>query len=76
MCCVFIGVIGILGVIFVSETYGPVLLIRRASQLSKADGKIYISVLEQSHGKKKSSEVFKRALVRPWVLLFREPIVY
>lgn len=75
VCCIFIGAIGILGVIFIPETYGPVLLIRRASDLSKTDGKIYISVLEQSQGKKMPSEVFKRALVRPWVMLFREPIV-
>jgi len=68
--------IGILGSIFVPETYGPVLLMRRANHLSKADGKIYISVLEKSQGKKKPSEVFKRALVRPWVLLFLEPIVF
>jgi hypothetical protein len=32
-------------------------------------------VLEKGQGKKKPSEVFQRALVRPWVLLFREPIV-
>ena len=75
VCCIIIGVIGILGVIFVPETYGPVLLIRRASHLSKSDGKIYISVLEKSQGKKKPSSVFKRALARPWVLLFWEPIV-
>ncbi|PYI02722.1 putative MFS transporter [Aspergillus sclerotiicarbonarius CBS 121057] len=74
-CCILIGVIGILGVILVPETYGPVLLIRRAKNLSKCDGKIYISVLEKSQGKKKPSEVFQRALVRPWVLLFQEPIV-
>ena len=74
-CCIFIGVVGFLGVIFVPETHGPVLLTRKASRLSKADGKIYVSVLEKSQGKKKVSEVFKRALVRPWVLLFREPIV-
>ncbi|KAK2608941.1 hypothetical protein QQS21_002517 [Conoideocrella luteorostrata] len=75
VCTIFIGVIGILGVIFIPETYGPVLLIRRAKQLSKADGKTYVSVLEKSQGKKKPSEVFTRALVRPWVLLFMEPIV-
>lgn len=73
--CIFIGVIGIVGAIFVPETYGPVLLIKRANQLSKADGKTYISVLEKNQGKKKPSEVFQRALVRPWVFLFREPIV-
>ena len=75
VCCIFVGVIGILGVIFIPETYGPVLLIRKASHLSKIDGKVYISVLEETQGKKKPSEVFKRALIRPWVLLFREPIV-
>ncbi|KIW61853.1 hypothetical protein PV05_01924 [Exophiala xenobiotica] len=76
VCCILVGIIGILGSIFVPETYGPVLLMRRANHLSKADGKIYISVLEKSQGKKKPSEVFKRALVRPWVLLFLEPIVF
>jgi hypothetical protein len=53
-----------------------VLLQRRATHRSKADGQIYVSVLEKSQGKKTFSEVFKRALVRPWVLLFREPIVF
>ncbi|PGH12054.1 hypothetical protein AJ80_06873 [Polytolypa hystricis UAMH7299] len=75
VCCIFIGVIGILGVIFVPETYGPVLLTRRASKLSKMNGKIYVSVLEKNQVKKTPSEVFKKALVRPWVLLFLEPIV-
>ncbi|KAF5009890.1 hypothetical protein FDECE_3917 [Fusarium decemcellulare] len=75
LCCIFIGAIGILGVIFVPETYGPVLLTRRAKHLSKVDGKTYISVLEKMQGKKEPSEVFKRALIRPWVLLFQEPIV-
>ncbi|KAI1622248.1 major facilitator superfamily domain-containing protein [Exophiala viscosa] len=76
VCCILVGIIGIVGAIFIPETYGPVLLMRRAKHLSKADGKIYISVLEKSQGKKKPSEVFKRALVRPWVLLFLEPIVF
>ncbi|KFH44385.1 putative transporter-like protein [Hapsidospora chrysogenum ATCC 11550] len=75
VCCIFIGVIGILGVVFVPETYGPVLLSRRALRLSKTDGKVYISVLEKNQGKKKPSEIFQRALIRPWVLLFLEPIV-
>lgn len=75
MCVIFIGVVGILGFIFIPETYGPVLLQTRARQLSREDGKIYVSVLEKSQGKKKPSEVFKRALFRPWVFLFMEPIV-
>lgn len=76
LCCILIGVIGILGVIFVPETYGPVLLAQRAIRLSRQDGKDYISVLEKSQGRKKPSQVFQRALVRPWVFLFREPIVF
>lgn len=75
VCCIYIGVIGISGAIFVPETYGPVLLVRRAAHLSQSSGKTYISVLEKNQGKKRPSEVFKRALIRPWVLLFREPIV-
>ncbi|KAJ5579990.1 Major facilitator superfamily domain general substrate transporter [Penicillium hispanicum] len=75
MCTIFIGVVGILGVVFIPETYGPILLQKRARQSSKADGKVYVSVLEKSQGKKKASEVFQRALFRPWVLLFSEPIV-
>ncbi|KAH6623649.1 major facilitator superfamily domain-containing protein [Chaetomium tenue] len=75
VCCIAIGIVGILGIIFIPETYGPTILLWRASRLSKTDGKTYISVLEKNQGKKKPSEVFKKALVRPWVLLFLEPIV-
>ncbi|KXG47594.1 Major facilitator superfamily domain, general substrate transporter [Penicillium griseofulvum] len=75
VCVIFIGIIGILGIAFIPETYGPVLLQQRARQLAKADGKVYVSILEKNQGKKKPSEVFKRALFRPWIFLFLEPIV-
>lgn len=75
VCCILIGVIGIIGIILVPETYGPVILSKRADRLSKTDGKVYISILEKSQAKKTPSDVFQRALVRPWVFLFREPIV-
>ncbi|KAK9350220.1 major facilitator superfamily domain-containing protein [Lipomyces doorenjongii] len=75
LCTIFIGIVGILGVIFVPETYGPVLLQRRAKRLAQADGKVYVSVLEKSQGTKTPGEVFKRALFRPWIFLFLEPIV-
>lgn len=75
VCCILIGVIGALGIIFIPETYGPVLLVTKANKLSKLNNKTYISVLEKRQGKKTPSEVFNRALVRPWVLLFMEPIV-
>ncbi|KAM0548842.1 hypothetical protein ACHAPJ_009698, partial [Fusarium lateritium] len=75
VCCIFIGSIGILGFVFVPETYGPVILRRKAQLLSKVDGKIYTSILEKDQGKKKPGLVFRNALIRPWILLFREPIV-
>ncbi|EED14461.1 MFS multidrug transporter, putative [Talaromyces stipitatus ATCC 10500] len=76
LCCILVGVIGILGAIFIPETYGPVLLIKRSAHLSRIDGKVYISVLEIKQGKKQPSKIFKKALIRPWVFLFREPIVF
>lgn len=75
VCVIFIGVVGILGIVFIPETYGPVLLQRRTRHLAKADGNIYVSVLEKNQGKKLPSEVFKRALFRAWIFLFLEPIV-
>jgi MFS family permease len=75
ICAIAIGVTGILGVIFVPETYGPVLLARKVQHLIIQDGKHYISVLEKNQGKKHPSEVFQKALVRPWIFLFVEPIV-
>lgn len=75
MCCIFVGVIGIIGTIFVPETYGPVLLLQKAKRLTKTTGKVHVSILERDQGKKKPSDVFQRALIRPWVLLMHEPIV-
>jgi hypothetical protein len=75
LCTIFIGVVGILGVIFVPETYGPVLLQRRAAKLAQTDGKVYVSVLEKNQGKKKPAQVFQRAIFRPWIFLCLEPIV-
>ncbi|EXJ62420.1 hypothetical protein A1O7_02855 [Cladophialophora yegresii CBS 114405] len=64
----------VLGIIFVPETYAPVLLRRRAKLLSKATGKVYMTRIdiEQPIVLK---EVVKRSVARPWALLFREPIV-
>jgi hypothetical protein len=76
ICGIAIGVTGILGVIFVPETYGPVLLARKVNHLVQQDGQHYISVLEKNQGKKHPSEVFRKALVRPWMFLFLEPIVF
>lgn len=75
ICAIFIGVVWICGSVFIPETYGPVLLRRKARQLSKETHQQHVSVLELKNGNAAFSAVFTKALLRPWVLLFREPIV-
>ena len=71
---IFTGIIWIIICFFLPETYSPVLLHKRANKLSTVTGKVYRSKFE---AKKviKFGEVLKTALSRPWLLLFREPIV-
>ncbi|KAF4625817.1 hypothetical protein G7Y89_g12347 [Cudoniella acicularis] len=75
VCCIFIGIVWIVGIILVPETYGPVLLHKIAKHDSRKTRKVYISVMERNNGGVKVSEVIAKALKRPWILLFREPIV-
>ena len=75
VCCVFIGIVWIVGIFLIPETYGPVLLRRTAKRLSQETGSVYVSVLEKNSGGTELSEVFGKTLKRPWVLLFWEPIV-
>ncbi len=74
VCCIFIGVAWVVGVVLVPETYGPVLLQRTARELSGKTGMVYVSVLEVNNNTT-PSQIFNKTLKRPWVLLFREPIV-
>ncbi|KAK5120585.1 MFS siderochrome iron transporter 1 [Meristemomyces frigidus] len=73
---IFTGALWILGAIFIPETYPPVLLRRRAQKLSKMTGKVYRSRGDVDQGPTTFGQVFKTSLSRPWVLLFREPIVF
>lgn len=57
------------------ETYGPVILRKHAKQKEKLTGKRFVSVLDQDNTKTSFAQVFGQGLTRPWVLLFREPIV-
>ncbi|CAN8104992.1 unnamed protein product [Discula destructiva] len=75
VCAIFIAVVWILGAVLVPETYGPVLLKRKAIELSKQTGQVYISVLEKNSTRITPSDMLKRTLARPWILLFSEPIV-
>ncbi|KAI1177941.1 polyamine transporter 3 [Nemania sp. FL0916] len=72
---VFTGVMLVMGLIFVPETYTPYLLIRRAKRLSKVTGQVYISKLEKGKPEKTASSVFYNAIARPWTILLFEPIV-
>ncbi|KAK2763178.1 MFS siderochrome iron transporter 1 [Arachnomyces sp. PD_36] len=72
---IFAGVVWIVGTLAVPETYTPFLLRDRANALSKETGKVYISVVEAQSPKKTPSEALKHAILRPWALLFLEPIV-
>ncbi|KAH6676857.1 major facilitator superfamily domain-containing protein [Plectosphaerella plurivora] len=71
----FTGFFWIVGSLLIPETYGPVLLQTRAKKLSKMTGKVYISRAEHQRGPVAKVSLFKTALSRPWVLLFKEPIV-
>ncbi|KAJ5987510.1 hypothetical protein N7451_011875 [Penicillium sp. IBT 35674x] len=72
----FSGFVWIIGSVFLPETYAPVLLRRRAARLSKLSGKVYRSKVDIDQGPVTFGETFKVALSRPWILLFREPIVF
>lgn len=72
---IFTGVLWIFGALFVPETYAPVILRRRAADLSKRTGHSYISIMEKQQGRTTVAAAFKKALARPWQLLFLEPIV-
>lgn len=72
---IFTGVLWIIGSLLIPETYPPVLLRKRANRLSKLSGKVYVSKTEAEQGKVAPAKAFKTALLRPWVLLFSEPIV-
>ncbi|KAK7528133.1 major facilitator superfamily domain-containing protein [Phyllosticta citriasiana] len=72
---IFTAVVCIACGLIVPETYAPVLLRKRAQRLSKMTGKVYRSKADHDQGKVTLTEAFKSSLSRPWILLFREPIV-
>ncbi|KAL4768460.1 major facilitator superfamily domain-containing protein [Aspergillus nidulans var. acristatus] len=73
---IFSGAVWIAGSLLLPETYAPVLLRRRAEKLSRITGKVYRSKSDIEQGKVSFQASFKLALSRPWILLFREPIVF
>ncbi|KAJ5881593.1 uncharacterized protein N7529_000265 [Penicillium soppii] len=71
----FSGLLWICIIFLLPETYAPVLLRRRAEKLSALTGKVYRSQLDIDRGPIPMGKTLKTALSRPWILLFREPIV-
>ncbi|KAM5368968.1 hypothetical protein ACJZ2D_009277 [Fusarium nematophilum] len=69
------GVLLIFGALVIPETYGPTLLRRRAARLSKTTGQTYISAIDHKQGTPTLGASLQVALLRPWILLFKEPIV-
>ncbi|KAI0400450.1 MFS general substrate transporter [Xylaria palmicola] len=69
------GTCWLFGMLMVPETYAPVLLRRRAAKLSRMSGKVYKSKMETLGAPKTTGAIFYSVIVRPWILLVREPIV-
>ncbi|KAJ6045229.1 uncharacterized protein N7446_003431 [Penicillium canescens] len=69
------GVMWFLGAALKPETYAPVLLRQRAKTLSKLTGRVYYSKLDIDQGRVTLKAALKTSLSRPFILLFREPIV-
>lgn len=72
---IFTGVLWIAGVLFVPETYTPIILRKHATALSKETGMVYKSRKDSEQEPQTLLQVLSVALSRPWVLLFVEPIV-
>ena len=72
---IFCGLLWIFGALVIPETYAPVILSRRAKELTKRTGKAHMSIIEKRQGKVTPGAAFEKAISRPWVLLFLEPIV-
>jgi len=71
----FAGVMLILSMLFVPETYAPVLLRKRSRKLSALTGKVYQTQADAEGKVVSPAKAFSTSLLRPWVLLFKEPIV-
>ncbi|TKY90053.1 hypothetical protein EX895_000051 [Sporisorium graminicola] len=71
---IFSGVMTLLGLLTMPETYAPVLLRWRAEKLAKVTGESYICKLDKGRDLRLKTQ-FKVALLRPWLLLIYEPIV-
>lgn len=70
----FAAAVTIPHILWLPETYAPVILRRRAAELCKATGKVYVSEHDLLHDFNRRDLVVNQMKV-PWILLFTEPIV-
>ncbi|KAL2155509.1 hypothetical protein VTH82DRAFT_251 [Thermothelomyces myriococcoides] len=75
VCSIFVAVVWISGSFLLPETYGPVILQKKARALTRETGHKHITILEAQTKSVSPAEIFSRTLKRPWILLFFEPIV-
>lgn len=73
---IFSGVVWIAVIFLVPETYAPILLRKRAAKLERITGKVYRSSMDKTQTGNTLRKDLMTALSRPWVLLFKEPIVF
>ncbi|VUC35402.1 unnamed protein product [Clonostachys rosea] len=69
------GVICIATILVTRETYAPFILRHRSKALSQMTGSVYVSRLDAGKPPKTLAQQLPKSFTRPWVLLFREPIV-
>lgn len=76
---IFAMVMYIAGIIFLPESYAPILVRRRAQQLQAAStsegGPVVYFESKYDHNRKSTKEILKVSLTRPFTILFLEPIV-
>jgi multidrug resistance protein len=72
---IYTGFMLILGYLFVPETFGPVLLRRRAALLSQSTGKVFATRFDHQQPAGSLWQRVKISTRRPLVLLISEPIV-
>ncbi|KAL7936848.1 MFS general substrate transporter [Trichoderma chlorosporum] len=74
MLALFGASLSIFGLLFIPETFAPVLLRQRAKLLSKATGKLYVTKMDLEKPVI-FRDIVRKSLMLPFILLFQEPIV-
>ena len=74
---IFAGVMWFVIILLVPETYAPILLRQRAARLTQMTGRVYRTQLDVDSEQQNISvkRMLGTTLLRPWILLVREPIV-